>query len=128
MSRVRDMFKWAEVKERQDIYNWRGTTEWGNHDIYPVDSKDRTFGYFAYCAYFSQSSTSISTYTIAASYVALGLSRGEIAGGIFIGAFLPAIVGFFAARPGQDYGIGYVSLLPCRLIQLNQPTFTKSEI
>jgi NCS1 family nucleobase:cation symporter-1 len=105
-----DKMKWAEVEERKDIYNWRGTTEWGNYDLYPVDEKDCTFGYWAYCSFWSQSGFCITTYTIGSGYIAVGLSQGETIGAIFLGSLISAFVGIFGARPGIDYRIGYVSV------------------
>lgn len=118
MGRLSNLLKWAEVKERKDIYTWRGTTDWGNHDIYPSDQKDRTFGFMAYASFWAQSGSCISTYTIGSSYIAIGLSRGETIGATFLGGLISAIVGVFASQPGRDYGIGYVSLTtnPCRVL------------
>ena len=28
--------KWAELPARTDIHQNKGTTEWGNHDLYPI--------------------------------------------------------------------------------------------
>lgn len=50
-----EYFKWAEVKERDDIDVWEGTTKWGNHDIYPVPKKERNYGYMGLYAYYALS-------------------------------------------------------------------------
>jgi hypothetical protein len=49
-SKLAKMFQWAELPERQDIYTWRGTTKWGNHDLYPIDPSERTYGALGYFA------------------------------------------------------------------------------
>ena len=35
------LLKWAELPARDDIYLDQGTTEWGNHDLYPIVPKER---------------------------------------------------------------------------------------
>jgi NCS1 family nucleobase:cation symporter-1 len=111
MGKLRDAFKWAEVKERTDIYTYKGTTEWGNHDLYPIQPEEKQFGYLAYFAYWVTGGTAIFTFTLGSGYIAIGLNAGQTIGACFLGALLSSCIGVFGARPGQDYGIGYVSLL-----------------
>lgn len=108
MGKFRDAFRWAEVKERTDIYTWKGTTRWGNHDLYPITPKEKTFGYWAYVAFWSTGGTALFTFTLGSGYIAIGLNAGETIGACLLGALLSSVVGVFGARPGQDYGIGYV--------------------
>lgn len=122
-------FRWAEVKERKDIYTWRGTTEWGNHDLYPTSEKDRTYGYWAYMSFWSQSGFSITTYTIGSGYIAVGLSQAETIAAIFVGSLISACVGIFGARPGMDYGIGYVSIsILTRIAKVDELTWRKQTV
>lgn len=107
---IREMMKWAEVKERTDIYTWKGTTEWGNHDVYPIPEKEHTFGYMAYVSFWANSGTSILTYTMGSSYIAIGLSAAETITACILGAIISAIIGAYGAGPGQIYSIGYVSI------------------
>ena len=102
------VLRWAEVKERTDIHTYEGTTEWGNHDLYPIDQKDKKFGYFAYASYWATGGFALFTFTLGSGYIAVGLNAGETIGASLIGAIISAIIGYFGARPGQDYGIGYV--------------------
>jgi NCS1 family nucleobase:cation symporter-1 len=117
MGKVRDMFRWAEVKERTDIYTHDGTTKWGNHDLYPIDQKEKEFGYMAYAVYWATSGMGLFTYTIGSSYIALGLNAGETIGACIIGSFISALIGLAGARPGQDYGIGYVCRFSLLLVE-----------
>ncbi|RDW85993.1 hypothetical protein BP5796_04318 [Coleophoma crateriformis] len=110
MGKTRDMFKWAEVKERSDIDTWKGTTKYGNHDLYPIVPSEKKFGYLAYFAFWVNSGTAITTFTLGSSYIALGLNAGETIAACFVGALISSTIGYFGARPGQDYGIGYTVL------------------
>jgi NCS1 family nucleobase:cation symporter-1 len=49
-NRIERMFQWAELPVREDIYTWKGTTKWGNHDLYPIDKSERTYGWMGYFA------------------------------------------------------------------------------
>lgn len=107
---LKEVLKWLEVKERKDIYTYGGTTKYGNHDIYPITPKEHTFGYLAYFAFWTNSGTAISTFTLGSAYIATGLNAGETIGACLIGSIIASAIGFFGARPGQDYSIGYVRL------------------
>lgn len=112
------MLKWAEVKERTDVYTWRGTTEWGNHDIYPIPAKEHTYGLAAYAFFWAQAGTSLLSYTMGSSYVAIGLSAAETIVACVLGAIISVFIGGFTARPGQDYSIGYVCIPPITFAHL----------
>jgi NCS1 family nucleobase:cation symporter-1 len=45
---VEKVLKPLELPERTDVYTWKGTTRWGNHDLYPIPEKERTFGYLGF--------------------------------------------------------------------------------
>jgi NCS1 family nucleobase:cation symporter-1 len=105
---IKEMLKWAEVKERKGVSSYGATTKYANHDIYPVTPQDHTFGYLAYVAFWVNSGTAISTFTLGSSYIAIGLNAGETIGACLLGALLASAIGFFGARAGQDYSIGYV--------------------
>lgn len=50
---------------------------------------------------------SIGTFTLGSSYIAYGLSAGEVIGGVFVGSLISSWIAFFCARPGMDYHTGY---------------------
>lgn len=133
-NRLERMFQWAELPERKDIYTWKGTTKWGNHDLYPIDKSERTYGWMGYFAiwygahchpfsamlesWFSKQllifyrfaqGISISSVTIGSAYVAYGLTAGETLGAVLGGTILASMIAWSCARPGMDYHIGYVS-------------------
>jgi nucleobase:cation symporter-1, NCS1 family len=102
------MFRWAELPERKDIYTYQGTTNWGNHDLYPIDPKERTFTWLSYWAIFVTNGINISTVTLGSSFIAYGLTAGQTIGGVFAGTCISAIVSLLSSRPGIDYHMGYV--------------------
>ena len=103
------MLKWAELPAREDIFTWKGTTKWGNHDLYPIDPKERTYGWLGFFAVWVTNGVSVSTITLGSSYVAYGLTAGQTIGCILLGTCVAASISFLAARPGMDYHVGYVS-------------------
>jgi NCS1 family nucleobase:cation symporter-1 len=104
--------KWAELPPRKDVYqNGPGTTRWGNHDLYPIPKKERTFGYFSYFAYWITTGISVGTFTLGSSYIAVGLNAGETLGAILIGCVISCAVGILCGKPGMDYNLGYVGVL-----------------
>lgn len=107
-SKLRRMFAWAELPARQDIYTWKGTTKWGNHDLYPIDPSERTFGSLSFFAIWITNTVSISTFTTGSSYIAYGLTAGQVIGGVLVGGCFSSLIAFFASRPGMDYNVGYV--------------------
>ncbi|RDW77351.1 hypothetical protein BP6252_05404 [Coleophoma cylindrospora] len=104
---IKRLLKWAEVPAREDIFTWRGTTKWGNHDLYPIDPKEWTFGWLGFVAIWVTNGVSVSTWTLGSSYIAYGLTAGETIGSILVGSCIASFVAFFAARPGMDYHVGY---------------------
>ncbi|KAH8678280.1 permease for cytosine/purines, uracil, thiamine, allantoin-domain-containing protein [Xylariales sp. PMI_506] len=104
------LFKWAELPERTDIYTWRGTTKWGNHDLYPIDEKERNFGWLGFWSIWVMNGVSISTFTVGSSFIAYGLTAGETIGAVLIGACISGLISFLAARPGMDYHMGYAMM------------------
>jgi nucleobase:cation symporter-1, NCS1 family len=108
MGRLRRMFRWAELPERTDIYTWKGTTKWGNHDLYPIDPKERTFTWVSYVAIFFTNGINISTITLGSAFIAYGLTAGQTIGGVFAGTCISAIVSLLSSQPGIDYHMGYV--------------------
>jgi NCS1 family nucleobase:cation symporter-1 len=102
------MMRWAELPAREDIYTWKGTTKWGNHDLYPIDPKERTYGWLGFFAIWVTNGVSISTITLGSSYIAVGLTAGQTIGAILIGTCVSSAIAFLAARPGMDYHVGYV--------------------
>jgi NCS1 family nucleobase:cation symporter-1 len=93
--------EWAEVPARKDVYTYAGTTRWGNHDLYPIPKKERTYGILAYFAYWITTGVSVGTYTLGSTYIAVGLNVGETLGSILAGCIISASVGFFCGRPGK---------------------------
>lgn len=52
----------------------------------------------------------VSNFSSASAYIALGLTAGETIGAVFLGACFSAATAVVAARPGQDHALGYVSI------------------
>lgn len=104
--------RWAELPARKDVYTYAGTTRWGNHDLYPIPQKERTFGWLAYFAYWVTTGVSVGTFTLGSTYIALGLNAGETLGAILAGCIFSDLVGCFCGKPGMDYSIGYVRNTP----------------
>jgi NCS1 family nucleobase:cation symporter-1 len=103
-------FKWAELPARKDVYTHAGTTTWGNHDLYPIPRKERTWGWMAYVSYQVVVGVNISNYTLASSYIAVGLTVGQTLGAVLAGAVIASIISYITCRPGLDHAIGFVSL------------------
>lgn len=101
--------EWAELPARADVYNYAGTTRWGNHDLYPIPQKERRMGSMAYFAYWITTGVSVGTFTLGSAYIAVGLTAGETLGAILAGCVISCIVGCLCGKPGMDYNLGYVS-------------------
>lgn len=106
------LMKWAELPARTDIYQDRGTTKWGNHDLYPIVARERTYGTSAYMIYWVTCGAGLSTFALGSSYVAVGLSAGEACGAILIGSVVASATALLCGRPGADKHLGYVSSPP----------------
>lgn len=105
-------FKWAELPPRKDVYVYEGTTEWGNHDLYPIPKKERTYGTLAYYSYYITGGVSINSFTMGSSYVASGLSVWATIGGILLGSVIAGLNSFLGGQAGIDKSLGYVSPKP----------------
>jgi NCS1 family nucleobase:cation symporter-1 len=46
---------------------------------------------------------SIGTFTLGSSYIAYGLSAGEVIGGVFVGSLISSWIAFFCARKHYPY-------------------------
>jgi hypothetical protein len=86
--------KWAELPARDDIYQDKGTTEWGNHDLYPITENERTYGKGAFMLYWLTCGGGLSTFAIGSSYIAVvslfdcvmtGTGFGDICSQSFLG-------------------------------------------
>jgi nucleobase:cation symporter-1, NCS1 family len=102
--------KWAELPARKDIYQDRGTTKWGNHDIYPVVPAERTYGWGAYLLYWVTCGAGLSTFAIGSSYIAVGLTPGEAIGAVLIGASISSMNAVLCGRAGAEKHLGYASI------------------
>jgi NCS1 family nucleobase:cation symporter-1 len=102
--------KWAELPARTDIYQERGTTKWGNHDLYPIVPKEQTYGISAYFLYWLTCGAGLSTFALGSSYVAVGLTAGETCGAVLIGCSLTSLTAFLCGRPGAEKHLGYVRI------------------
>jgi len=102
--------EWAELPAREDVYAYAGTTRWGNHDLYPIPKKERTFGIMGFFAYWITTGVSVGTFTLGSAYIAVGLNARETLCAILGGAFISCIVGGFCGQPGMDYSLGYVRM------------------
>jgi NCS1 family nucleobase:cation symporter-1 len=127
-------FRWAELPPRTDIDVWEGSTRWGNHDLYPIPKKERTYGVTGFYSYLGANAISVFGFTSASAYVAAGLSVWETIGAIIIGGCIAAISTFFGARPGIDWSLGYTmmtrvtfglwgAILPLFIVLLANVTF-----
>ena len=112
-----NFMKWAELPARSDIYQDKGTTKWGNHDLYPIVLEERTYGRGAYFLYWVTCGAGLSTFAIGSSYIAVGLTPGEACGAILIGACISSCVALLCGRAGAEKHLGYVSQL---LLDLGQ--------
>ena len=99
--------KWAELKPREDVYQEHGTTKWGNHDLYPIPRKERTFGRLAFFLYWTTCSFGLSTYSIGSAYIELGLTVAQTIGAVTVGAVLASINAFLCGRAGAEKSLGY---------------------
>lgn len=106
-------FKWAELPARTDVYTHAGTTSWGNHDLYPIPRKERTWGWLAYVGYQIVVGINISNYTLASTYIAIGLTVGQTLGAVLAGCILSSMISYISCRPGLDHAIGFVSNNSC---------------
>src|SRR5262245_46167575 len=101
-------FRWLELPARQDIDVWEGTTEWGNHDLYPIPKKERTYGVMGFFSYFLVSAVSVVGFASAAAYVASGLTAWETVGAILVGSVIAGLNSFLGGQPGVDKHLGFV--------------------
>ena len=101
-------FRWLELPARDDIYTDRGTTKWGNHDLYPIVPKERTYGRGTYLLYWVTCCLGLSTFAIGSSYIAVGLTAGEACGAVLIGGCLASMNALLCGRAGAEKHVGYV--------------------
>lgn len=109
MSTLSTLFKWAELPARTDIYQDRGTTKWGNHDLYPIVKEERTYGKGAYMLYWLTCGAGLSTFALGSSYTAVGLTAGEACGAILAGTVITSTVTVLCGKAGAEKHLGYVS-------------------
>lgn len=111
LSIMPDFMKWAELPARDDIYQDKGTTKWGNHDLYPIVPSERTYGRGAFLLYWVTCGAGLSTFAIGSSYIAVGLTPGEACGAVLIGSCLSSGVAILCGRAGAEKHLGYVGTL-----------------
>jgi len=104
------LLKWAELPARDDIYQDKGTTEWGNHDLYPIVEKERTYGKGAFLLYWLTCGGGLSTFAIGSSYIAVGLTAGQAVGAVLIGSCISSAVALLCGRFGAEKNLGYVRI------------------
>ncbi|RDW57166.1 hypothetical protein BP6252_13814 [Coleophoma cylindrospora] len=100
-------FKWAELPARKDVYTYEGTTRWGNHDLYPIPLKERTYGVMGFYSYYLVSGISISGYSIGSAYVAAGLSAQEAIGAVLVGCIFASLNACLGVQVGIDKSLGF---------------------
>ena len=61
MGRIQDALRPLEVKHNQEQYAARGTTGWGNRDIYPIIPEHWTYTGWAYFTYWATAGKSSSS-------------------------------------------------------------------
>lgn len=98
--------KWLELPARTDVYTNAGTITWGNHDLYLIPFKERTWTWLARASYQVVVGVNISNHSLASSYIAVGLTVGQTLDVVIAGAAISACI---ACRPGLDHEIGSVS-------------------
>lgn len=103
--------KWAELPARKDVHQDKGTTKWGNHDLYPIPEKERTYGMGAFLLYWITCGGGLSTFAIGSSYVVLGLTAGETCGAVLIGSCLASLNAVLMGRVGAINHLGYVNFI-----------------
>ncbi|KAE9372864.1 hypothetical protein N431DRAFT_467091 [Stipitochalara longipes BDJ] len=108
---IADYFRWAELQPREDVYTYAGTTEWGNHDFYPIPMKERTYSWGGYFAFILVTGVKITTFTLGSSYIAYGLTAGQTLEMVFLGTFVSGCIAYISARPGLDHNMGYTMFL-----------------
>jgi nucleobase:cation symporter-1, NCS1 family len=104
-----DYFKWAELPPRTDVYNYEGTTRWGNHDLYPIPKKERTYGYLGFYSYYLVSGISITGFSMGSAYVSAGLSARETIGAVLVGCVCASLNACLGVQVGLDKSLGFVS-------------------
>ena len=110
-------FRWLELLPREDVYAHVGTTRWGNHDLYPIPMKERTYTTLSFFAYWLSGGIGIVALTFGSSFIASGLNAAETICAILVGSCLASSMALLNCRPGTDMGLGYVSLLFTKMIQ-----------
>lgn len=110
--------KWAELPARTDIYQDKGTTKWGNHDLYPIVEKERKWGIGAYLLFWVTCGGGLSTFAIGSSYVTLGLTAGETCGAVLIGACLWSLSALIMGKVGAIHHLGFVRALTSSYIEM----------
>lgn len=85
------VFKWAELPARTDVYTYDGTTRWGNHDLYPIPKKERTYGFLGFYSYYLVSGISITGFSKRSAYVSAGLSAQETIRAVLVGCVCAAL-------------------------------------
>ncbi|KAN0117041.1 hypothetical protein V8E51_003018 [Hyaloscypha variabilis] len=100
--KVSKALKRAEVKNRNDIYNWKGTTKYGNRDLYPITPPEHTFGYLAYFAFWNNSGTSITSFTPGSSYIAIDLNASETVVACFLESVISFVIDIFGTHPDKS--------------------------
>lgn len=101
-------FKWAELPARTDVYQDKGTTKYGNHDLYPIPLKERTYGRFALFLYWTTAGVGLSTFSLGSSYIVYGLTAGEAVGAVLIGACIASMNSYLCGAVGAETNLGYV--------------------
>jgi nucleobase:cation symporter-1, NCS1 family len=102
--------RWAELPARTDIHQDKGTTEWGNHDLYPIVEKERTYGIGAYLLFWVTCGGGLSTLAIGSSYATLGLTAGQTCGAVLTGASLSSLNAILVGKAGAVHHLGFVSI------------------
>jgi cytosine/uracil/thiamine/allantoin permease len=102
--------RWAELPARTDIHQDKGTTKWGNYDLYPIVEKERTYRIGAYLLFWVTCGGGLSTFAIRSSYIVLGLTAGQTCGAVLIGATLSSLNTLALGKVGAVNHMGFVSV------------------
>ncbi|RDW73035.1 putative permease-2 [Coleophoma cylindrospora] len=102
--------KWAELPARTDVHQDKGTTDWGNHDLYPIAPKERTYGRGAFLLYWTTCGAGLSTFALGSSYIVYGLTAGQACGAVLIGSVLASMNSLLCGRVGAEKNLGYTMM------------------
>lgn len=101
-------FRWLEVKPKNQVYGEKGTTRWGNKDLYPIPVADQTWDAGAYFVYWVTTSICVNAWTLGSSLIGYGLTAQQSMGAVVIGGVIAGIMAVLCGQVGRVLHLGYV--------------------